>query len=245
MNLVGIVNATSPQLPPIQAAGYEFVMARNGVFVRAEDDRLDVCVPGSLSRFPELMANDLRALVDILPHARLKVRRIPSTWLYSVLQSARRHLPNEVMYQFSYAADRWHCYKPTQQAERTAVDFADSGEAVVDLHSHGSMPAFFSETDNADEQGLRFYAVIGEVDSAEPKLALRVGVYGYHWNVPVSTVFTDAGPFTEVDPEVELVVAERKCRVCGCTNQHGCANKCWWVEPDLCSNCSEVAWVAR
>jgi hypothetical protein len=30
----------------------------------------------------------------------------------------------------------------------------------------------------------------------------------------------------------------RTCRVCGCTDTHACANRCWWVAEDLCSNCS-------
>lgn len=29
----------------------------------------------------------------------------------------------------------------------------------------------------------------------------------------------------------------RKCRVCGCTWLNGCANGCYWVDEDLCSNC--------
>jgi len=24
------------------------------------------------------------------------------------------------------------------------------------------------------------------------------------------------------------------CRVCGCTDQYGCPEGCYWVEPDLC-----------
>ncbi len=34
---------------------------------------------------------------------------------------------------------------------------------------------------------------------------------------------------------------ERKCRVCGCTNERGCPGGCWWVGPDLCSSCVEEA----
>lgn len=28
------------------------------------------------------------------------------------------------------------------------------------------------------------------------------------------------------------------CRVCGCTDQYGCPEGCYWVEPDLCSSCA-------
>lgn len=27
------------------------------------------------------------------------------------------------------------------------------------------------------------------------------------------------------------------CRVCGCTEERACPGGCWWVEPDLCSEC--------
>ena len=27
------------------------------------------------------------------------------------------------------------------------------------------------------------------------------------------------------------------CRICGCTDEAGCAGGCSWVEPDLCSEC--------
>jgi len=35
-------------------------------------------------------------------------------------------------------------------------------------------------------------------------------------------------------------MSERKCRVCGCTDERACetpAGPCFWVEPDLCSGC--------
>ena len=32
---------------------------------------------------------------------------------------------------------------------------------------------------------------------------------------------------------------ERRCRVCGCTQNNACPGGCWWVEDDLCSACAE------
>lgn len=59
------------------------------------------------------------------------------------------------------------------------------------------------------------------------------------------------------DPEAELEMDEEAwlaqvraadvaaglpaCRVCGCTENAGCDPPCWWIEPDLCSNCAGVA----
>jgi len=31
------------------------------------------------------------------------------------------------------------------------------------------------------------------------------------------------------------------CRECGCTDRHACPDGCHWVQPDLCSECTEVA----
>lgn len=28
-----------------------------------------------------------------------------------------------------------------------------------------------------------------------------------------------------------------KCRYCGCTDGHGCLNGCFWIMPNVCSNC--------
>ena len=77
----------------------------------------------------------------------------------------------------------------------TAV--ADADSIICDLHSHGNMCAFFSQTDNADVQGARLYAVIGKLDS-DPEMRLRVGVYGYWLALPLTAVFTSIGPFKDL-----------------------------------------------
>lgn len=126
----------------------------------------------------------------------------------------------------------------------------DAGRTVVDLHSHNSMPAFFSGTDNADEQGFRLYCVIGRIDTDAPEIACRAGVYGHHWPVPALAIFEGVGSFVDTfsvgEPPDAVTEAEdepvevRRCRGCGCTDLKGCwPKRCWWVEDDLCSNCAE------
>ena len=71
---------------------------------------------------------------------------------------------------------------------------------ICDLHSHGNMSAFWSATDDADEQGSQLYAVIGKLDT-EPEIRLRLGVYGYWLPLPVTAVFTANGPFQDLYQE--------------------------------------------
>lgn len=53
---------------------------------------------------------------------------------------------------------------------------------------------------------------------------------------------------TQPDRVVALDGSQRQCRVCHCTQDRACVDPehgaCWWVEPDLCSHCSEPAIVA-
>ena len=37
-----------------------------------------------------------------------------------------------------------------------------------------------------------------------------------------------------------LVPTVMTCRVCGCTDDRGCAGGCLWVAPDLCSRCARA-----
>lgn len=37
----------------------------------------------------------------------------------------------------------------------------------------------------------------------------------------------------------EPLFDERRCRVCGCTDDNACPGGCYWVEDDLCSTCAD------
>jgi len=88
--------------------------------------------------------------------------------------------------------------KPPQRATGVSVIAAGSNDATIlcDLHSHGNMRAFWSSTDDADEQSARLFAVIGKLDT-EPEVRVRVGVYGYWMPLPITAVFTGSGNFID------------------------------------------------
>jgi PRTRC genetic system protein A len=57
---------------------------------------------------------------------------------------------------------------------------SDEYELVMDLHSHGRMPAFFSKTDDkSDLSGFYIAGVVGNCDSGEPTFATRIVVNGH------------------------------------------------------------------
>ena len=65
---------------------------------------------------------------------------------------------------------------------------------VAEFHSHGSARAFFSATDDRDEQGFRIYGVVGRLDAPLPELRLRVGVYGHFAPVDWRQAFDGPDP---------------------------------------------------
>lgn len=206
MNFIGSVVAFESQLPPMRDM-VEYVVHAGGLLIRAEDARLEALVPVAGSRQP------LTGLALVQPLARLKGLHVPEAWQRAILASARKALPAEAMYQLiwgmsgPHAYDGWGCVRPKQTANPTSVTFLDTCDATVDLHSHGRMPAFFSDTDDADEQGFRFYAVIGKVDTDRPEIAVRVGVYGHTMRVPADLVF-GLGPFVDTYARDEAAALE-------------------------------------
>ena len=192
-NLVTYYIHKRDPLPANDALAYQYVLAGNGVFVRAETRFFTALLP--------VTACTVRGLPPLRPQFQLLVPRIPARLLDAVLadaQCARRpdNGLNEVLYQFHHHGRAVQVKKPAQQTTPTSVTtaVADAATIICDLHSHGNMRAFFSQTDNADEQGARLYAVIGKLDS-EPEMRLRVGVYGYWLALPLTAVFTNNGPF--------------------------------------------------
>ena len=49
---------------------------------------------------------------------------------------------------------------------------------VADIHSHNSMPAFFSGTDDRDELATRVYIVVGCLNQIAPSISARISVGG-------------------------------------------------------------------
>ncbi len=205
VNIRTAILAEMPELPPFpDQTFYQYVVAGNGLFIRAADTRLAAMVP--------VVHVKLHGLADVQPYAHLLVPPIPVAFLESVLESARRHLPNEAMYQFLYDPDKteWRCVMPDGEANEAGVQFQDQPLAVADLHSHGNLDPFFSDTDNRDEQGLRFYAVIGNVGDTIPDLQVRVGVYGWRMDVPATALFEDQELFIDLNAIAEDNAEELK-----------------------------------
>ena len=92
--------------------------------------------------------------------------------------------------------ERFIADAPKQTATDTAVTGEPSEEYdderyihFMDMHSHGQMPAYFSETDDADERATRLYAVIGKLDEPLPEMKTRLSCGGKFMEISPQSVF--------------------------------------------------------
>ena len=139
-------------LPANDALAYQYVLAGNGVFVRAETRFFTALLP--------VTACTVRGLPPLRPQFQLLVPRIPARLLDTILADARRARQpdggrsdngiNEVLYQFHHHGHAVQVKKPAQQTTPTSVATSvttavtDTDIIICDLHSHGNMHAFFS-----------------------------------------------------------------------------------------------------
>ncbi len=182
---------------PRPAHLYDYVLAEQGLVKRVDNSY------AAANLLLEPVQHHLHGLrLQRYPLQRLEVKlpRIPGELLLDVLADAQANLHQEMMYQFRFDRPQgWAVTRPAQERSRARVGYrADPTGVALDLHSHHTMPAYFSGADNADEQGGRFYAVIGRLDRAGPELALRLGMYGAWLAVPALALFDDIGPLVQV-----------------------------------------------
>lgn len=89
----------------------------------------------------------------------------------------------EAYLQFFYDSEKeeyvLHC--PQQEVSKASVKYKTDPEFendkyifVMEIHSHGTMSAFFSGTDNEDEKSDRFYGVIGKIKNSYPEFKFRL-----------------------------------------------------------------------
>jgi PRTRC genetic system protein A len=173
-------------LPAINLTSlYEFVIAGNGVFVRARRKGLEAMIPISMC--------EIRGLQPVKPYVRLEAGRIPMIYTQAILAEFQSDLPNESLVWVRVEDKKWKVIKPEQIANEYSVHPADpfdpaGAAALMDVHSHDTMEPFFSTDDDKDETGFRVFAVFGLLDT-EPSVMARLGIYGYYWRLDAGDVF--------------------------------------------------------
>ena len=100
---------------------------------------------------------------------------------------------------WSFEEEKYRVHVPKQTVTKASVDtnLPDIDEEkfllVMEVHSHNTMGAVFSRTDDKDEIATRLYTVIGRLDKVFPDMTARISVGGKHLVIDPAIVFDGIG----------------------------------------------------
>lgn len=126
--------------------------------------------------------------------------KIPKKLLKDMIDRFRMDIHRECALQLFMTKDEkgYWLYEPNQEATVCDVRFErnyrleEEYVLVMDIHSHGTIPTFFSGTDDKDEKGIRLYMVIGDFNDDDPyahNIKLRAGMNGVFEDLSLDDIF--------------------------------------------------------
>ena len=164
-----------------QGPGYDYIMAANGLFLQAENENITarICIAHS----------QVRGLEKTTEKVELRHGPIPAGLIIEGARWMQQTPAQERYFAILWKTNRYQIEKPAQIGQSSKVEYQTTRNAVAEFHSHALHTAFFSATDDKDEQGLRVYGVIGRLDLPDPQMLMRLGVYGYFHELKWHQVF--------------------------------------------------------
>ena len=103
-------------------------------------------------------------------------------------------LDTERFFALRWDGDAYRLVVPPQEGTGSSLSYHPPGGVIAEFHSHARHRAFFSATDDRDEQGFRIYGVVGRLNTPAPELTLRLGIYGHFAPLRWSQVFDGSPP---------------------------------------------------
>jgi len=174
---------------------FDYVLAGNGLFISATNRFLSVMIPIAPSAVRGL------PLLETIIH--LKHGKVPQRLLDLALSVMLARPEIERYIGIAWTGTSYQLVLPEQDADAVHVSYSVPEDIVIEFHTHcGRRPAF-SPVDNADEQGMKIYGVIGDLHDGIPSVNFRLGVYGYFHSLRWGDIFE--GKLDGVNDVVELM----------------------------------------
>lgn len=168
------------RLEPLPVGSRRLVAASNGVYLQARSQALDLCLRVASLVMPYgPMSQWLRPACGPIPRARL-------TPLLQLAQASPDREIAALLTLSANAPDGVGLQRPeTLTASGSHITYRDAVEddlLLLDCHSHGQHPAFWSSQDDESDlsrPGPYISAVIGECSNRLPSMAFRASVSPY------------------------------------------------------------------
>ena len=161
-----------------QGIGYDYVLGAGGLYVQSESAHLTARIP--------VAPAEVRGLAPVSEKLELTHGPIPAHVFELGLRWFQAAPDTERFFAVGWGGSAYRLVVPPQEGTGASLTYIPPAGVVAEFHSHGRHGAFFSATDDGDEQGFRIYGVVGRLDALQPELTLRLGIYGHfaplHWS---------------------------------------------------------------
>ena len=155
---------------------------------------------------PGVVLPSVPEAVNFLPAGKIPHQFFTQIEAFFRKVSAVKKTDLEAMIWIMWNAERgYFLHVPDQTVGKASAsynwaDVPNNSSIIVDIHSHNSMPAFYSSTDNADDSnGIRFSGVFGKLDQPEPMTVWRFNYREKKYESKVTDIFENPAK-----PEVEV-----------------------------------------
>jgi len=219
-----------------QKKGEALLPPHKGFFLNAEDavnsPKAVTYTPSKSGRIYEIRKNpigifqsparEIGEFADLKPSFTIRLPKIPMFLLFQIIGffravSEKNPLEALVHILFDTKTNKYIVKIPKQKITRASVDsileeYPENLIHVMDIHSHNTMRAKFSETDDNDEKVTRLYGVIGRLDKEIPDMELRASNGGKFINLKFNEIFDIDATYPESwADEINHSIAEAIC----------------------------------
>ena len=180
----------STEVDDVTAILYEYLIAGDGLFMRASRSEFTASLP--------LCKRPIRGLPEgnagITWHRPRICRYLwQEIWQHARIISTSSEFKEDVYIIYwhkSEAAWRWKAVSRERSWAATIADdtIAEYGEACIELHTHPPGAIHFSRADDLDESGkFRIFAIMVDIHD-NPQIRFRCGIYDHFFPIPASWI---------------------------------------------------------
>ena len=173
-----------------------YIMAGNGIMEVRRNEIGTFCIK----------TDKIAGLDNIREGIQMSIPKIPFSMLMQIIsyfRAVNEKYKSEAIVQIFWdrTKKQYFINPPDQEVSGAHVDFKRDPTMekdhllVMDIHSHNTMGAFFSGTDDGDEKETRFFGVIGKITDDWPEMKFRACVAGKAKDAGIAEIFDVAEGF--------------------------------------------------
>lgn len=175
---------------PVEAILYEYLLAGNGVILRAQREEFSVSLP--------LVFGEIKGLPETFVGIKWHLSRVPQRVWDEIFSHAKISNSTEnfreelylIYWDKARSVWQWSASSKDRKYASTIADDSrpEYSEACIEIHTHPPGAYQFSKADDRDESGkFRIFGIIADVQD-KPKIIFRCGIYDHLIPIPFSWV---------------------------------------------------------